>query len=1288
MMRYKAGIFLLFICSSILFAQGNLKAPIISYHSDNVDWASPASADPGNAFATGIIFQENGQPYIECIVPWDSQWELVTIGLSSEISTVVTFPKANDWYREQQSKGIESPLSEIIWVRGEAFLKIGFFPYVYSNETYQLKRIDAYTLRIEYTKNQLPAWKQLTAATERSYAGSSVLSTGDWYKIGVNSDGIYHLSYSDLSSLGINVANIDPRNIRLYGNGGGMLPEANASFRHDDLFENAIFVSGESDGSFDASDYILFYGQGPHQWTYNNTENAFLHTQNLYSDKTYYFLTIATQSGKRIGSVTPLTSTPTNDVTSFDDYGFYEAEKYNLIKSGKEWYGEKFDVLLSYDLNDFAFANHDINQEIYVRASVVAKSTSLSSFGILLDGVQVLSPLVAAVPATGYNTEYAKKATDSRRMILTSSTFDLAAEYHPAIANSAGWLDFVEVNVRRMLKFTSGQVRFRDAKSVGSGKVARYKISNAPSSLQVWEVSNPLEPASITAATQSDEFIFTLGSSVLREFVAFDGTSFRKPEFANPAKIANQDLHSLGAAEMIIISHPDFITEADRLAKLHNEQDNYNVILVTPAEIYNEFSSGSQDVTAIRDFIKMIYDKGNGSVELKYVLLFGDGSYDFKARIAGNTNFVPTFQSQNSLQPVASYATDDFFVLMDSGEGQNANGTPDIGIGRFPVVSIDEARAAVDKVEHYTTNGLSTTGAMGASQIPSLGDWRNVLTFVADDQDGNLHLNQAEELVAFIQNKNREYNIDKIYVDAYEQLSTPGGQRYPGVNEAINDRIQKGTLIFNYTGHGGETGLAQERILEVQDINSWTNKYNLAAFVTATCEFSRFDDPERVSAGELCFLSQKGGAIALFTTTRLSFASSNFALNLGFYDKVFTKINGEFPKMGDVIRLAKTPSNPNIRNFVLLGDPALRLAYPQYKVYTSTINGKPIDGQADTLKALSKVTITGRIVTESGQLLSSFNGIIFPSVYDKPAEVITLGNDDDSSPKKFYLQKNLLYKGKASVVNGEFSFTFVVPKDIAYRLDYGRISYYASDGITDAAGFYENILIGGSETEAPEDADGPSLRLFMNDTNFVMHGLTDENPVMLAYVFDSNGVNTVGNGIGHDIVAVLDGNNDEVIVLNDYYESDLDNYKSGTISYPFLGLEEGNHSLELKVWDVYNNSSTAYIEFVVASSGELSLSHLYNYPNPFTGQTYFVFEHNQPGQDLEIDLSIFALDGRLVHNIHRNVSTNGYRTDPIPWNGCSANGAPLPAGFYIYRVSVDAGNGFSNEMSEKLLIVR
>jgi len=1275
------------IAFSVLFflnaeSQINGQYPLWQQHATAIGWTAGPEVHPTEALAPGLSFLTGERMAFEVLLPLQSAARAGKVRVHPYLSEAVTHPGALEWYNQVAGE-YPGPEASTISARGARMLKLSFIPYFLDSLDGTVRRITAFIL--EYTLDSSP---EALISSPSAFANQSVLASGNWYKLGVYKDGIYRVTYQDLSTLGFPVSTLDPRNLRLYGNGGGMLPEANALPRPDDLIENAIYVHGQEDGSFDAGDYILFYGQGPHRWFYNSAEAAFQHQLHLYSDRSVYFITLGTSPGKRISSLTVSTLPVTHEVNSFTDYDFYEAEQYNLIKSGKEWYGDKFDVLSQYNLSDFSFPDHDQSQQVYVRASVVAKSSAMSSFGIILDGVQVLSPLVTSVPASSYNADYARKTVESRKFFMNTSGFDLEAKYYQAAANSVGWLDFVEVNVRRMLRFRNAWLQFRDPSSAGPGQVSRFTVSDAPASLQVWDITQPLAPALIQAQTNAGQFQFSLATDTLREFLAFDGSAYNKPEFISTSPITNQNLHALPSADMLIISHPDFLDQAQRLAQMHNDHDGYSVIIVTPQEIYNEFSSGVQDIAGIRDFIRMIYERGNTQSRLRYVLLFGDGSFDPKLRIEGNTNFIPTFQTENSLQPTASHATDDFFVLMDADEGQGASGSPDIGIGRFPVQTPAQAKTVVDKIENYTTNGISVPGSPGANQVPALGDWRNVLTFIADDQDGNLHLTQAEDLVTYHQNGNRDFNIDKIYLDAYEQVSTPGGQRYPEVNAAINDRVNKGALMINYTGHGGETGLAQERVLEIQDIGTWNNKYNMPVFVTATCEFSRFDDPERVSAGELAFLKEDGGAIALFTTTRLSFSSSNYALNLNFYDKVFDKINGEFPRMGDVIRLSKTPSNPNIRNFILLGDPALRLAYPEHRVFTSSIKGRIIDGKTDTLRALEKVTITGRIGTELGGTLTGFNGIIYPTIFDKPAEVITHGNDVDSSPRKFYLQKNVLYKGKASVVNGEFSFTFVVPKDIAYRMDYGRISYYATDGVTDATGFYENIMIGGSAPGAPIDELGPEVQLFLNDSTFVNGGITDENPIMLAFVTDSNGVNTVGNGIGHDIVAVLDGNTDQVIVLNDYYESDLDDYRSGRVRYPFFGLDEGPHTLELKVWDVYNNSATARIEFVVRGSEATTISQLLNYPNPMRDEAWFVFEHNQPGRNLEIDLGIYSLDGRLVHSIRHQEWSDGFRTEPLHWDGRMDNGAPLPGGFYVYRVRVTAGQGYSNELAGKLIIAR
>jgi hypothetical protein len=594
------------------------------------------------------------------------------------------------------------------------------------------------------------------------------------------------------------------------------------------------------------------------------------------------------------------------------------------------------------------------------------------------------------------------------------------------------------------------------------------------------------------------------------------------------------------------------------------------------------------------------------------------------------------------------------------------------------------------RYEELSFSNAGNNNCCGGANTTISPDWRNRITFVADDEDGNTHVNQADQLAVLMDTTYRNFNINKIYFDAYVQQSTPGGQRYPEVTRDINNDVNRGALIMNYTGHGGEVGWAHERVLGLSDIASWTNTDNLVAFVTATCEFSRHDDPGRVSAGELTLLKPDGGAIALFTTTRLVYSAPNFTLNRNFYLNLLTDQPWGEPTMGDVIRMTKVASGGSVnnRNFVLLGDPAQRLSYPLENVMTATINGISVQQQMDTINALQVVTVTGRMMDRNGQPMPNFNGILYPTVFDKASTVTTLGNDPASQPRPFLLRSNILYKGKASIVNGEFTFQFMVPKDIAYSYGFGRISYYAEGEGVNAAGHFQDFVVGGSYAGATADDRGPGIKVFMNDESFVFGSTTDENPIMIAVLTDSSGINTVGSGIGHDITAIHNGNTSATIVLNDYYEADLDSYKSGRVAYPFRSLPEGTHNVRFKAWDVHNNSSEVYVEFIVAQSAVLALDHVLNYPNPFTTRTQFMFEHNQACNSLDVMVQVFTITGKIVKTIHETVLTNGFRGDPIYWDGLDDHGQQLGRGVYIYNLQITTPDGQKAEKMEKLVVLR
>ncbi|MHC1708585.1 MAG: type IX secretion system sortase PorU [Bacteroidales bacterium] len=1163
--------------------------------------------------------------------------------------------------------------------RNQASAIISILPFRKDELTSSIQRLENFTLAVtkRIKENKSPA-------KELSYSDHSVLAHGNWYKLGVKNTGIYKLTYQELQAMGITLSSVNPHNIRIYGNGGGVLPEANNKFRHDDLQENAIQIVGEEDGSFDQADYILFYAESADSWTYIPDKQKFAHTKNYYSDYSYYFLTTDLGPGKRIQDLASVTQPATHQVSRFNDYAFHNKDSLNLIKSGKVWYGEKFDLKLTYDLPVFNFPDIDGDTPLRMDVDLAARSTASSTFKVYVNNGEAVSQSIMPI-SPAFNTDYAITANTFRVFYVNNPQMNVRVTYLPPVSGSVGFLNFIEFNVTRHLIMSGDQMGFRNITTIGPGNISEFTLQNAGSGVSIWDVTDRLNIKKIMAQNSGNNMIFRQPTDSLKEYFAFTGGAFHT--ISDWSAVSNQDLHGIGPQDMIIIAASEFNSQAEELADIHRDE-GLKVVVVNPSEIFNEFSSGKQDISALRDFVRMIYQRSPAGQELRYLLMFGDGSYDYKNRMPDNTNFVPTFQSYNSLRPTESYVTDDFFGLMDNNEGQDAAGTLDLGVGRLPVVNAEEADDALYKIKRYLGLVPQTPGTNYASNIPRLGDWRNMICFVADDEDNNMHIDQAEDLSGYVDTAFRQYNIDKIYFDAYKQVSTPGGQRFPDVTSDVNKRMGKGALIVNYTGHGGETGWAHERVLEVTDINAWSNKWDLPVFVTATCEFSRFDDPERVSAGEYVFLNKEGGGISLFTTTRLSFSSSNFALNLNFYYSVFDKIDGKFLKMGDVIMRAKTPSNPNIRNFVLLGDPAIGIAYPQYQVATSSINGKPVGQEPDTIRAFSNVTVTGFIQDDNGNKLTDFNGTLYPTVFDKPSDVTTLGNDPESYKRTFGVQKNILYKGKVSVVNGDFTFSFIVPRDIAYKYGIGKISYYAQNGFTDANGFYENLIIGGSETVFEPDNSGPAIELFMNDTLFRYGGITDQNPVLLAFVSDEHGINTMGNGIGHDIVAVLDEDTEKSIVLNDYYEADLDSYQSGVVRYPFFNLTEGLHNLRVKIWDIYNNSSEAYTEFYVIGNERLVLENLLNYPNPFIDHTSFIFNYNQPGSTLDVEIQIFSVMGQLIKTIKEQMTTDGFKVGPIRWDGYNDYGSRIGRGLYVYRVRVTTDKGESVEKTSKLIVLK
>lgn len=1117
---------------------------------------------------------------------------------------------------------------------------------------------------------------------QRVYAPNSVLATGNWYKIGVKQEGMYKVDVAMLSALGLGTATIASSAIRLFGNGGGMLDENNARPRTDDLFENPIEVMDGGDGLFNGSDYFIFYAPGPHRWERDSAGQSFVHRKNLYTDTSFYYINIS-GTGKRIPLI-PTTATPTISVNSFNERYFYENDLVNLLNSGKQWYGEEFNnnpggtATRSFTID---WPGLVLSQPVTIVSDLAARSVGATAvFAVSANSQQVQTVNLPGVSGN-FLDAFGTSLTQRNLFTAAQTSLGVSFNYRPTVGGAQGWLNWFELFGRRNLSMTaSNQLFFRDWQSVAPSAIANYTINNSNVATVVWEITDPLRPVKMAATTAASQTGFSNDASRLREYVAFTNANLLTPLALG--KAANQNLHNASAVDLIIITDATLLAEAQRLAQFHLQQDGYKTVVATTDQVFVEFAGGAPDPTAIRDFVKMYVDKaaGNTAQQPLYLLLFGTASYDYKSRVAGNVNLVPGYESVSSLEPLTTYTSDDFFGLLDDGDDINQNSTTAslaIGIGRIPARNSIEAKTMVDKIIRYQSK-------------ESLGAWRNQSVYVADDQDFNLHLTDAETVSGDANTANPLLNQYKIYLDAYPLVSGSGGARYPAVNDAIVNQVFNGTLIFNYSGHGSYQRLAEEAVVSQEELKRFNNPNKLPLFITASCDFAPHDDPIKNALGTAILTGNANGAIALLTTTRLVFAYSNRVINDNYLRIALQPgTNGKYLTLGESVKRTKNITAQNFgdvlnnRKFTLLGDPALRLAFPALRLQLTTINHKPFIG-ADTLRALEKYTFTGIVTDAVGNAITDFNGTVHPTVFDKLQQVKTLGNDASSPVTSFNQQASVLYKGNATVINGRFSFSFIVPKDINFQSGKGRISLYADDGKRDANGVNTSFYVGGLGSGITDNI-GPVIKPYLNDDKFQNGGLTHENPVLLVKLYDSLGISTSGNGIGHDITAIIDGNERNVLVLNDFYTALLDSYQEGQVLFQLPTLAEGKHSIKIKAWDVANNSSEVTLDCIVAKQEKLQISNVRNYPNPFSVTTTFAFEHNQPNTDLDITINIHSASGAFVKQIKRLLNTGGTRNCQVNWNGDNQTGAKLAKGIYIYHVIVVAG-GSKTENTQQLIL--
>ena len=1149
------------------------------------------------------------------------------------------------------------------------FLEINILPFVRQNGI--AMRLTDFDIKI----SKLNSPQKVSSSTLHTYSSKSVLSQGKFVKVKIKDTGVYKLTFEDLSSMGI-----DPANVKVFGYGGAVLEQNFMLPKNDDLPEVAIWMSKGSDGIFNSGDYILFYGQGINRWTYDKSKLAFTHIGNTYSKYGYYFITADVGAGKKIldKQFSIDNNLPLNVISEFIDYKLYEKESINIIGlngdvgSGREFYGEKFSDVTTISI-PFNFPNAIQTKTTSARLDVAASSTVNSNFNLTLNGTQNVSLGVSA--RYGGDTYEVGKANSGTFLFTPQNdAFNFTLSYSKPSSTSIGFLNYLEVNARRQLKMVGSYMPFQNYDNYNVNSVDQFQLTSSNSNVQIWDVTDPINIDRVLTQATNGNMTFKKSALEASQFVAIDPTdasSFLKPEIEG--LVPNQNLHGLSPVDMVILTHPNFILQAEKLAQAHREMDNLTVEVVTTDQVYNEFSSGTPDATAYRWVMKMLYDKAifsNNTNDLpKYLLLFGRGSFDNR-KISQNTgdNLILTYQAENSLSITSSYVTDDYFGLLDDNEGTNVpSNLLDIGIGRFPVSTLQQAEDVVNKTINYMNN-------------KEKGYWKNQLCFLADDGDGALHMKQSDSIASSLSRMFPAYHYNKIFLDAYKQEITASGESYPLAKSKFQNLLQSGMLLVNYTGHANTGGWSNEAILTSADVKNLSGK-NLPLYVAATCDFLQYDI-RNVSGGEQVFLNPTGGGIGIFSAARPVYSSQNFTLNKFFCEELFKKINGKNIRLGDVVKNAKnaTGSEINKLSYVFMGDPAVTLNYPtKFKVITTKVNENSIQ-IVDTLRALSVAKIEGSIVDETGNKITNFNGSLHAVVFDKSQRITSLNNHNDGTIT-FSDRQNTLFAGDAEVKNGDFSFSFMLPKDIKYNYGTGSINYYAEDDINnfEAQGVFDNFIVGGSNKDFVYEVDGPEVRLSLNSDNFQSGGKVNESPLFIANIKDLSGINTVGSGIGHDLMLTIDQDPLQSYNLNANFQAVTNSFSEGQVKYKLPLLKEGKHTLSFKVFDLLNNSTTKTIDFEVVSGLKPIIFSVSNYPNPVKTSTKISVFHDRPETILNTTVDIIDLSGRIIWTFSQSSA------DEIVWNLPTDN--KITPGIYLYRVSVKTNNSDVYSKTNKMIIV-
>ena len=1082
---------------------------------------------------------------------------------------------------------------------------------------------------------------------------ASVLNSGRWWRLTVEEEGVYCVTVRDIPELrGVAVDSLG-----VYGGSGRMLSIYNSETPTADLRPVCIDVRDRNgNGRFDAEDELLFFGEGTDGWVYESSLQRWVFSVHAYANSNSYFLTINAPTKRRIALAPTVTADTT--VTDHTVVAHHESNLVNMLKTGQTWLGEKLSTAQPQRSFEVRLPGTGI-KDVKLRYAVASHSTSRGRFVLSTTGYSREETTLSQSP---YST-----TIDQLGANQTSYTFTLS--FTPSDNAGLGYLDYIELCANATLAYGGGQTLVRNDRHLGSSM--RFEMTGLGTA-RVWEVTKAGNEREMTVSNNS----WTDSTTTTRRYVAFDEYSYLMP--LTIEEIENQSLHSAGESELIIVTHKEFLSQAQRLAMLHELFSSTKTLVVTDQEVYNEYSGGKQDPMAIRSLLRDMKSH-NRLCPPRYLLLFGKGTYDNRNYLGsslpsgGAIPTVVTYETPYSFDDDGgSYASDDMMgYLSPTGRGSSSE-TLEVSVGRLPAKDTLEANHLVDKIEHYMTlRDLADEGCRG--------DWRNYVALLSDDADpgrsgDTTFAHSSETIATSIKRTLTQMNIDRLYADAYHQESGAIGSYYPDLNNALRQRINYGCLLLNYIGHGSSAYIGTERYIEPSDIATYSNGDRMPFFVTSTCSYGRFDLIDELCGAEACLLAP-AAMIGVISASRPISHVEQFNR-----DVVLYALDPE-NTVGDALRKAKNRT-PVSLSIGLLGDPALRLSQPENRVRVTHINAEEVTDSTDmTADVLSRVTVQGEIQDKEGNLIEDFDGTLYPIVFDREMRSTTLANDNPGTQVTFWQQKNVLYKGSHEVKKGHFEYSFLVPRDVPYEYAYAKLSHYAKSTAADhATGSFMRLKLGGMSDVEIDDMPAPEITLYLGDTNFRPGGLTGTSPTLLASITDSAGIN-IGSGLGHDITAVIDDNANSLIVLNDLYQQDIADSRRGSVTYTLQNLTPGRHTITVKAWNIYGLSSSTTIPFVVRGEDTLAFSELSCLPNPASEQARFELRVNSPASIATAELQIYNSRGQMVYSTTPTISAEGYMVGPVVWDVRT-----VPSGLYLARMVMTDSEGETHQVVTKCMV--